>query len=113
MTIVCVFTPKIVALRSTPTITIDLPWWLVLQKGWAVAWISWLDRGRSGGATALRRLDVQQLALIGVAAAIVAWEAYSVECKAWRPDWMHREVKRFSVRDPVVLVPLEGVNTCK
>ena len=65
MTIVCVFTPKIVALRSTPTITIDLPWWLVLQKGWAVAWISWLDRGRSGGATALRRLDVQQLALIG------------------------------------------------
>ena len=35
-----------------------------------------------------------------VAAASVPWEADSVECKAWRPDRMHKEVKGFSVRDP-------------
>ena len=41
MTIVCVLKPKVVALRSTQTITIDSSWWrLVLQKGWAGAWIT-------------------------------------------------------------------------
>ena len=47
MTIVCLVTPKVVALRSTQTITMDLSLWLpILQEGWAGAWITWLDWGR-------------------------------------------------------------------
>ena len=62
MTIVCLLTPKVMALRSTQTITINLSWWLVLQtlKGWAGAWVTWVDRGWSCGQTVLQLLDVQQ-----------------------------------------------------
>ena len=101
MTIVCVLTPKVVALRSTqPSIILARTSEGVGRSMDHLVPERWSDGATAVGCAATGTRRRVAAASVPWEAASVPWEADSVECKAWRPDRMHKEVKGFSLRDP-------------